>query len=185
MKRFNERPLCLVFVVAFLLNTLMISSVSAAGIAMPEGKGDINGDGKANYYDGIIFKSVLLGLRTFADSTAQEQADVNDDGDCDSNDYEYFLSLAPVRSVWGDTNNDGQLSSIDLGYFRSYLLGFEIPVEPIFRKEYIWDVNVDGKIDSIDFAYIRGFILGTIIKLPIEDYVRSPIIDPVTGPILN
>ncbi len=181
MKRFNVRSLCMVFVFAILLSTLVCGSVSALGIAMPEGKGDVSGDGKANYYDWIIAKGALLGQFNL-DSSAQEQADVNGDGIFNKIDLDYFLSLAPVKSVWGDTNNDGKLSSIDLAYFRSYLLGIKITVEPIFRREYIWDVNCDGKIDSIDFAYIRGIILGTIIKLPVEDYVVTPATDPV-GPI--
>lgn len=171
MKRFNVRPFWFVFMVAFLSSTLIIGSVNAAGIEMPEGKGDVNGDGKANYYDCFIVRKVLLGISTFADNTSADQADVNGDGAVNSKDYDYFLSLAPVKSVWGDTNNDGNFTSIDLGYFRSYLLGIKTSVEPIFRKEYVWDVNVDGKIDSIDFAYLRAFLLGIYTKLPIEDYV--------------
>lgn len=180
MKRFNVKLLSLVFAATLLLSTLMFSTVSALGISMPEGKGDLNGDGKSNYYDWIIARGVLLGQFNL-DSTAQDQADVNGDGTFNKIDLDYFLSLAPVKSAWGDTNNDGKFSSLDLGYFRSYLLGIKIPVEPIYRKEYIWDVNCDGKIDSIDFAYLRGLLLGTIIKLPVEDYVVNPVTDPV-GP---
>ncbi|OPZ86815.1 MAG: Endo-1,4-beta-xylanase Z precursor [Firmicutes bacterium ADurb.Bin419] len=170
MKRFNARPLCLTFVVAFLLSTLMLSPVSAIGIAMPEGKGDISGDGIANYYDWIIAKNALLGM-IMLDSTAAEQADANDDGRFNNTDLDYFLSLAPVKSIWGDINSDGQFTAIDLAYFKSYLLGIKIPYGPIYRREYLWDVNCDGKIDVIDFAYLRGYILGIITKLPVEDYV--------------
>ena len=65
---------------------------------------------------------------------AFEQADVNDDGKVNQIDLNYFNSLAPVPSVWGDINNDGIFIQLILAYFRSYLLGIEIPYEPVYRK---------------------------------------------------
>lgn len=155
----------------------MFSSASALGLPMPEGKGDLNGDGKSNYYDWILVRNAILGMSPITEN-AFEQADVNDDGKVNQIDLNYFNSLAPVPSVWGDINNDGIFNSVDLAYFRSYLLGIEIPYEPVYRKEYIWDVNCDGKIDSIDFANLRGYLLGTIDKLPVQNYVVIPE-DPV------
>jgi hypothetical protein len=182
MKRFIVRTKSIILVGALLLSTLFIGSASASQLAMPEGKGDISGDGVVDYVDYIIIHDVMLGVATFEDSNAIEQADVNDDGTINSYDFEYFPK--PVQALVGDVNNDGVFNSIDLASFRLYLLGGEVSVMPDPLKRYIWDVNGDGKINSIDFALIRKYMLGMIVELPIQRYMSNPIVNP-RGPRLD
>lgn len=136
---------------------------------IPEGKGDINGDGLVDYLDTILFIDHILGKIKLSNSQL-EQADVNLDGEADANDLALFPKISP-GVVFGDTNNSGTLDSLDLALFRSYLLG-KTKVQPDLRRKYIWDVNVDGNIDSLDFAVLVQYLLGKRTELPIERYYR-------------
>lgn len=137
-------------------------------VEIPEGKGDINDDGVVDYLDTILFKEALLGKRKLSESQF-EQADINNDGELDRNDFEVFPRI-PRGTVFGDIDNSGTFDSIDLALFKAYLLGMT-EVEPNPQKKYIWDVNADGNINSIDYAMLKRYFLGMLSELPIQMYV--------------
>jgi hypothetical protein len=139
-------------------------------IGIPEGKGDINGDGLVDYVDTIFIREYLLGKRNLS-NTQLEQADVNDDGEVNNRDFEVF-PLIPAGTVFGDIDNSGTFDAIDMALFRSYLLG-STQIEPNPQKRYVWDANADGNIDSIDFAFLKRYSLGEISELPIHKYVKT------------
>jgi|GEM_PF-519791 len=134
-------------------------------VEIPEGKGDINDDGVVDYLDTVLFKEALLGMRKLSESQF-EQADINNDGELDRNDFEAFPRI-PRGTVFGDINNSDTLDSFDLALFKAYLLGMA-EIEPDPQKKYIWDANADGNINSIDYAMLKRYFLGILIELPIQ-----------------
>jgi len=136
---------------------------------IPEGKGDINGDGLVDYQDSILLLDHLLGKIRLSNSQL-EQADVNLDGEVDGFDLALMPKI-PQGVVFGDLNESGTLDSLDLALLRSYLLG-KRKIELDIRRRYLWDVNADGNIDSLDFAILVQYFLGKRIELPIEGYQR-------------
>jgi len=72
----------------------------------------------------------------------------------------------------GDLDKNGYINAIDFGFFRKYLLGFDVEIDLAAA-----DTNADGEVNSIDFSILRGYLLGRIKEIPyiVETENEEPI----------
>lgn len=159
------------------------TSIYAANV-----KGDVNFNGKVNYYD-VAFIQLHINKSRILTGKSFKAADVNNDGIVDRKDLLEVNKIRLANITRGDINGDGKINDID-----DYMLKMHIgKVKTLVRDELIaadmnrdnvvdnedrkllmaairvlGDVNYDAKIDKKDLFYIKQMIDGKKINVEIN-----------------
>ena len=164
MKRFKSKAFSLVVLSAAVVIGSMLPGSVAYGLVynpdvpiekplpMPEGKGDVNGDGVVDDTDCEMIKEYYFKKITEFPN-GNDKADINDDGKIDINDMRHYV--APSRSL--DFDRSGSVNVGDFTLFRRWLL------DPYELSPYMLvtcDLNKDGKFNVGDYTKLRRIILG-------------------------
>ncbi len=148
--------------------------------------GDVTCDGVVDVTDTTHLSRHLEGTVTL-DAQALKNADVNKDGNVNSEDVKllgmylasYFPNTLPEKPItdyvlYGDANRDGDITTNDTTILWRYLEGTEgVTLDAQALKNA--DVNKDGNINREDYQLLfmrtGGWFKGTLPEKPITDYI--------------
>lgn len=157
-------------------------------------EGDVNFNGKVNYYD-VAFIQLHINKKRILTGKNFTAADVNKDGVVDRKDLLEVNKIRLANITRGDINSDGKINNTDYDMMKAHiekvkgktlvrdeLIAADLNRDNVIdmndlkmlskaitvRGNYLGDVNYDAKIDKKDLFYIKQMIDGKKINAEIS-----------------